>query len=82
MNHDQYMALADFDSYSRAQQDAAKLYLDQKAWSQKSLLNTANAGIFAADRSIADYENTIWLGTPVPECDGTVITKRRVIKKK
>ena len=82
MNHDQYMALADFDSYSKAQQAAAKLYLDEKAWAQKSLLNTANAGIFAADRSIRDYENTIWLGTTVPEKEPTVITKRRIVKRK
>ena len=32
-----------------------------------SLVNVAKAGIFAADRAIKDYEDTIWLGNPVPE---------------
>ena len=30
-----------------------------------SLVNTAKAGIFAADRSIRDYANNIWLAKPV-----------------
>ena len=30
-----------------------------------SLVNTAKAGIFAADRAIRDYANTIWLAKPV-----------------
>ena len=59
------MALADFASYSQAQQTAERLYKDQAKWNSMSLVNTAKAGIFAADRSIRDYANTIWLADPV-----------------
>ena len=65
LNVDQYMALADFASYSQAQQTAERLYKDQEKWNSMSLVNTAKAGIFAADRSIRDYANTIWLANPV-----------------
>lgn len=67
MNVDQYMALADFDSYSKVHQHAVEIYQDQKKWNQMSLINVAKAGIFAADRAIKDYEDTIWMGKPVPE---------------
>ena len=59
------MALADFNSYSDAQKKAEALYKDQKKWNSMSLVNTAKAGIFAADRSIRDYANTIWLAEPL-----------------
>ena len=65
LNVDQYMALADFASYSHAQQKAEQLYRDQTKWNSMSLVNTAKAGIFAADRAIRDYANTIWLAKPV-----------------
>ena len=65
LNVDQYMALADFDAYSKAQQKAEQLYKDQAKWNSMSLVNTAKAGIFAADRAIRDYANTIWLAKPV-----------------
>ena len=57
---DQYMLLADFESYRAAQQLAAQTYLDTKRWNQMSLLNIARSGIFAADRSICDYARDIW----------------------
>ena len=54
-----------FASYSHAQQKAEQLYKDQTKWNSMSLVNTAKAGIFAADRAIRDYANTIWLAKPV-----------------
>ena len=48
-----------------AQQKAEQLYKDQTKWNSMSLVNTAKAGIFAADRAIRDYANTIWLAKPV-----------------
>lgn len=65
LNVDQYMALADFNSYSDAQRRAEELYKDQAKWNSMSLVNTAKAGIFAADRAIRDYANTIWLAEPL-----------------
>lgn len=66
MNSDPYMVLADFADYSAAQQRASALYAENKEqWNRMSLINIANAGIFAADRSIRDYANNIWGLSPV-----------------
>ena len=62
---DPYMVLADFADYSTIQQKASRLYLDTLNWNRMSLVNIAKAGRFAADRSIRDYEETIWGGKPV-----------------
>ena len=57
---DEYMLLADFDSYCAAHQRALETYADQQRWNQMSLINIARSGIFAADRSIAEYAKNIW----------------------
>ncbi len=66
LNQDQYMALADFQSYRQARQKAQQLYGDQKVWNRMSLVNVAQAGRFAADRAIRDYAGNIWHASPVP----------------
>ena len=57
---DEYMLLADFDSYCAAHQRAIQTYADRRRWNQMSLINIARSGIFAADRSIHDYARDIW----------------------
>lgn len=57
---DEYMLLADFDSYRRAQLAAGQAYPDRTRWNRMSLLNIARSGIFAADRSITEYAQAIW----------------------
>ncbi|RHR10666.1 glycogen/starch/alpha-glucan phosphorylase [Pseudoflavonifractor sp. AF19-9AC] len=57
---DEYMLLADFDSYCQAHQRALATYADRQQWNQMSLINIARSGIFAADRSISDYAKNIW----------------------
>ncbi|MBO5340363.1 MAG: glycogen/starch/alpha-glucan phosphorylase [Oscillospiraceae bacterium] len=57
---DEYMLLADFESYRQAQQRAGITYRDHRLWSQMALTNIARSGIFAADRSIRDYARDIW----------------------
>jgi len=57
---DQYMLLADFASYCAAERRMAETYADKNRWNQMSLHNIARSGIFAADRSIAEYADTIW----------------------
>ena len=57
---DEYMLLADFDSYCQAHRRSLEVYKDRRAWDQKSLINIAQSGIFAADRSIRDYARDIW----------------------
>ncbi len=62
---DPYMVLADFADYAEAQKKSSLLYADQKKWNEISLINIANSGIFAADRSIRDYAEGIWNLKPV-----------------
>ena len=57
---DQYMALADFDSYHKAQQMASEAYKDVLRWNRMSLANIAGSGIFSADRAVMDYAREIW----------------------
>ena len=54
------MLLADFASYCEAERRMVETYADRKRWNQMSLHNIARSGIFAADRSIADYADRIW----------------------
>lgn len=57
---DPYMVLADFESYSDAQQKVDKAYGDKVNWAKMAILNTARMGKFTSDRSIKDYVEKIW----------------------
>jgi len=57
---DDYMLLADFDSYCDAHRRSLAAYADRRHWNQMSLINIARSGVFAADRSIQDYARDIW----------------------
>ena len=65
MGNDPYMVMADFADYAAIQEKASQVYGDKARWNRMSLINIANAGRFAADRSIQDYAQTIWGATPV-----------------
>ena len=58
--NDEYMLLQDFASYCAAEQRMADAYADREAWNRMSLYNIARSGIFAADRAVAQYADTIW----------------------
>ena len=62
---DHYMALADFADYCAAHEKANRLYADRDVWNRMSLINIAQSGCFAADRSIEDYAKTIWHAKPL-----------------
>jgi len=57
---DEYLLLADFESYRDAQRRAAQTYRDPVRWNRMSLINIARSGVFAADRSIREYASQIW----------------------
>ena len=57
---DEYLLLADYQSYCDAEERMAQTYNDPTTWNRMSLHNIARSGIFAADRSIAEYADNIW----------------------
>ena len=57
---DEYLLLADFESYRTAQERAGKAYLDAEKWNEMALLNIARSGCFAADRAVEEYSRNIW----------------------
>ncbi len=62
---DHYMAVADYKDYCNAHRLADELYSDTLKWNKMSLVNIAESGRFAADRSIKDYAQNIWHTQPV-----------------
>ena len=77
MNVDQYMALADFADYQKAQKLSAQAYQDKERFAKMSLMNISGAGIFSADRSIMDYANNIWHTQPVKFKEETTKTSKK-----
>ena len=54
------MTIADFDSYVKAQERVGETYKDTMKFANMSLVNTAKAGIFSADRAVKEYADNIW----------------------
>lgn len=63
---DEYLCLADYESYVQAHQDIDATYRDKSLWAQKAIINSASMGKFNSDRSIEDYASTIWNLTKHP----------------
>ncbi len=57
---DEYLLLADFQSYCQAETRMVQTYADPAQWNRMSLHNIARSGIFAADRAVAQYADNIW----------------------
>ncbi|ANQ53013.1 maltodextrin phosphorylase [Thermosipho affectus] len=57
---DEYMLLADFDSYKTRHKEIDITYRDKYLWNKKALLNVARVGIFSSDRTIMEYAKDIW----------------------
>ena len=65
MSADEYMLLADYQSYIDCQDRVSEAYKDRDAWTRMSILNVARIGKFSSDRSIRDYCAEIWKSWPV-----------------
>jgi glycogen phosphorylase len=61
---DQYLLIADFESYLHAQEKVSEAYLDKERWLTMSILNVARMGKFSSDRTITQYAEEIWDVTP------------------
>lgn len=62
---DTYMVLRDFDAYCAMHEEMMRLYRDREKWVEKAIMNTACAGYFSSDRTIAEYNEKIWNLKPI-----------------
>jgi starch phosphorylase len=65
LTRDEYMLLADYQSYIDCQDRVSATYRDRDHWTRMSMLNVARIGKFSSDRSIRDYCADIWKTWPV-----------------
>jgi starch phosphorylase len=65
LTRDEYMLLADYQSYVDCQQRVSDAYGDRNNWTRMSILNSARVGRFSSDRSIREYCRDIWKVRPV-----------------
>jgi starch phosphorylase len=65
LNRDEYMLLADFQSFVDCQERVSAAYRDRNHWTRMSILNVARIGKFSSDRAIRDYCADIWKTWPV-----------------
>ena len=62
---DDYMLLADYESYIDCQERVNDAYRDRTRWTRMSILNCASVGRFSSDRSVREYCRDIWNVTPL-----------------
>mgnify|MGYP002563444449 FL=1 len=60
ISQDEYLLLADYRAYCDAERRMAETYENRETWNRMSLHNIARSGIFAADRAVKQYADTIW----------------------
>jgi starch phosphorylase len=65
LTRDEYMLLADYQSYIDCQDNVGRAYRDRDHWTRMSILNVTRIGKFSSDRSIRDYSADIWKTWPV-----------------
>ncbi len=69
-NGDQFLVLADYESYVQRQAEVDKAFLDGHAWSRKAIRNTANVGYFSIDRAVREYAKSVWNTQPLTAFGG------------
>ena len=57
---DQYMLLADYRAYADCQKKLYQRIADPEELARLAIMNTAESGVFAADRAIEEYASNIW----------------------
>lgn len=60
INKDWFMTFPDFKAYKETKEKAFSDYENRRKWTQKMLVNIANAGYFSSDRTVGEYNRDIW----------------------
>ncbi len=66
LQRDEYLVLADYQSYVDCQGAVSRAYGDPEHWTRMSILNVARMGKFSSDRAIREYCEEIWNVHPMP----------------
>ncbi len=65
LTRDEYLLLADYDSYLECQDRVDEAFADADAWARRSILTVARMGRFSSDRAIREYCRDIWHVVPL-----------------
>lgn len=65
IKNDEYLVLADFDAYVKAQEEISEKYQNRRAWAKSCLINIAKSAYFSSDRTIRQYADEIWGVNPL-----------------
>ncbi len=65
LDHDEYLLLADYQSYVDCQKNVNQAFKDREHWCRMSVLNVARMGKFSSDRAIREYCEDIWKASPM-----------------
>jgi glycogen phosphorylase len=65
LEHDDYLALEDYEDYIACQCGVNAAYRDAGRWTRMSILNVARSRMFSSDRAIRQYCEEIWHAVPV-----------------
>ena len=60
LKKDYFMTFPDFESYTAIKEQMLSDYENRTEWAKRMLMNIANAGYFSSDRTIREYNNSIW----------------------
>jgi len=66
---DPYLVLKDLGSYSMGQQRVSRDYQNPRRWTSMAIYNTAMSGCFSSDRTIREYNESIWHLDPIRWAD-------------
>lgn len=66
LDYDRFFVLADYASYIECQERVSDLYLEERMWNKKAILNIARSGKFSSDRAIKEYAEKIWKVRQIP----------------
>ncbi len=59
-SRERFLVFDEYTAYVECQDRVAQAYLDQEAWTRKSIINTARASRFSSDRTVLNYARNIW----------------------
>jgi starch phosphorylase len=66
LSRDEYMLLADYQSFADSRARALSSFGDEERWTRKCVRNVSRMGFFSSDRAIREYCGKIWDVVPAP----------------